>query len=962
MLRTSFGWVLFLGAGIAAQGAGDRLFLFHGQSQGDNAGHAVAGLGDVNGDGYPDVALASPFAGGTGMVELRSGREGRRLHRMTGSAPGEQFGYCVAGCGDVDGDTTPDLLVGAPLASGVGYDAGAARLFSGKTGKLLFEWKGDSAHDRFGWSVGAAGDVDKDGTPDVVIGAIGDARGGRDAGSVFVFSGKTGSRLRVFSGDAPGDRMGASVAGADLNQDGWSDIVAGAWGVDTTKGPDAGMVRIWSGRDGSVMREHHGQDAGWLFGWSVATVGDANKDGHPDVLIGAWRDNKGPKRRTGTGSAWLYSGKEGNFLFFMCGEEEGDELGWSVSGAGDFNGDGYADVAVGARHEDEGGRVDTGTVRVFSGANGGLLAVFAGDSAHDRYGWAVAAAGDIDKDGFDDLIIGAPFDDDNGLEAGSTSIVLGAPPADEIREMFAEAPTDRFGEAVASAGDIDGDRIPDVIVGAYATAKLGRFTGTAYVFSGRTGKLLWRWDGRRGNSWFGRAVCGVSDVDRDGFDDVAVGAPYDDTFFISGGMVYVFSGKTGKVIRSYRGAGRDATLGVAVALAGDLNKDGWPDIVCGGNMANNYAGHAIVFSGKDSSTVLYRFDGVAGKKHGFGWRLDGAKDVDADGWDDVIVGSRGLIETGLARAYSGKTGKMIWEFKDTGAGTFFGSAVAILGDTNGDGHADLLVGASNDPTKFTSGGAAHVYSGKTGKELRVVYGEKFGSALGWAVGAAGDVNRDGFADILAGAPFEDRSTFQTAGAVYVFSGRDGALLHKSLGRVANDSFGMAVGLLGDVNGDSVPDLIAGAPRSLDGPLASVRVFTVPPATSLAPDSTTISLASGGTQTLRLDAGKAEAGKLYFLHASISGVHPGVAYPGGKTLPLNFDAWYFHTIAFANLVPFVNNAGFLDPQGRATAKFQARPGFPPDFLGLQVHQAFVVLAVPEFRVDFTSRPVLLTFAK
>jgi hypothetical protein len=351
---------LTLAAALGAQ-APAALHRFDGAAAQDQLGWSVRGAGDVDGDGFDDL-IAGAYGDDTrganaGAVQVFSGRDGSLLYRIQGDAAGDRFGAFVAAAGDVDGDGFADLLVGAPRADANGVDSGLARVYSGRTGSVLHDLSGDAAGDQFGTGVAGLGDVDGDGHDDFAVGAPLEDDGGPDAGSVRVFSGRTGAVLRTLLGDGPGDRFGFSVAGpGDVDGDGFADVLVGAY-LDDDSGFDSGSAKLFSGRTGAVLHSLVGNAAGEFFGYAVGGAGDVDGDGHDDLVVGAYP--------LGSGRARVFSGRTGAVVQTFVGDAAGDWFGFSVGGAGDADGDGFADFAVGAPQDDR-SAVDAGSVRILT--------------------------------------------------------------------------------------------------------------------------------------------------------------------------------------------------------------------------------------------------------------------------------------------------------------------------------------------------------------------------------------------------------------------------------------------------------------------------------------------------------------------------------------------------------------------------------------------------------------------
>ena len=403
--------------------------------------------------------------------------------------------------------------------------------------ETLYTLDGDLAGDNLGISVSAVGDIDHDGYDDLVAGAYNADHGGGDAGLARVYSGKTGAPIFTFLGDSPDDSFGYWVAGAaDVDNDGFPDVIIGAY-LDDDNGIDSGSARVCSGKDGSILHTFHGDSAGDNLGAAVDGAGDVDGDGFADLVVGAFRDDN-----TGidAGSVRIYSGKDGAILYTFHGDRRGDFLGFMVSGVGDVNNDGNDDVVAGAPMNDT-HAIDAGSARVYSGSDGSVLYTFHGDSAGDNLGYPVGGAGDVNSDGHDDVIAGARLDDNNGTDSGSARVYSGKD-GSVLYTIDGNSPADFFGYSVSGAGDVNSDGHDDVIIGAYRDDNNGIYSGSARVCSGKDGSTIYTVNGDAAHDRFGSSVGGGGDVNQDGVVDVIVGAPYDDNHGISSGMTRVHSG------------------------------------------------------------------------------------------------------------------------------------------------------------------------------------------------------------------------------------------------------------------------------------------------------------------------------------------------------------------------------------------------------------------------------------
>lgn len=379
---------------------------FEDQFDNDFLGSTVSGAGDVNNDGHDDVIIGATGRGSNGSSFVFSGANGGLLYIFEGDASNDAFGYS-SGAGDVNGDGFDDLIVGT--GSNVGM-IGYARVYSGADGSVLYNFVGDNSRDWLGAAVSGAGDVNGDGYADVIAGApqlrppaLPSATPGN--GYARVFSGTDGSILHTFHGDDIDDQFGLSVSGAgDVNGDGKADLIVGAR-QDDNNGSNSGSARVFSGADGSILYTFNGDHAGELFGRSVGGAGDVNADGFADVIVAAQRSDPDGL----TTYSRIFSGENGNVLYTLNSGIFGNRLvrDVRVSGVGDVDADGHTDLALGSLVENNTSPTRQGRKQVFSGDDSRILYTF--ESAFDDGGAAVSGAGDVDGDGYADLILGSSY-------------------------------------------------------------------------------------------------------------------------------------------------------------------------------------------------------------------------------------------------------------------------------------------------------------------------------------------------------------------------------------------------------------------------------------------------------------------------------------------------------------------------------------------------------------------------
>jgi hypothetical protein len=530
---------------------------FNGRANTDYSGARVSSAGDVDGDGIDDLLIGAYWAHGgatnAGEVYLIFGRALNdwdtladaankvSLATINGVAAGDNnmirfistdnssyTGFRVSSAGDVDGDGKDDLLIGAPLADGGGNHSGNIYLFFGRskadwnastnasgdiTLGFSFCFIGRAAGDSLGYGVSSAGDVDGDGKDDLLIGA---PSAGATRGETYLIFGRSRASWNTlfpwgsfktdeingvgagdnktirFNGRNNNDQSGFSVSSAgDVDGDGKADLLIGAhnafgtgetylifgrslaqWNILTNAAGDVNLSAINGVNTGdNNMIRFIGRASGDYSGYSVSSAGDVDGDGKADLLIGAYLADGGG---TSSGETYLAFGRslanwnaitnasgdvnlsaingvntgDNNMIRFI-GRAAGDYSGYSVSSAGDVDGDGKADLLIGTYLAGGGGSMSGETYLVFgrsmanwnaitnasgdvnlsaiNGVNTGdnNMIRFIGRVADDRAGYSVSSAGDVDGDGKADLLIGAPLADGGGTSSGETYLVFG---------------------------------------------------------------------------------------------------------------------------------------------------------------------------------------------------------------------------------------------------------------------------------------------------------------------------------------------------------------------------------------------------------------------------------------------------------------------------------------------------------------------------------------------------------
>ncbi|HEX6316573.1 MAG TPA: FG-GAP-like repeat-containing protein [Gemmatimonadaceae bacterium] len=388
-----------------------------------------------------------------------------------------------------------------------------------------------------------------------------------------------------------------------------------------------------------------------------------------------------------------------------------------------------------------------------------------------------------------------------------------------IHEWVGETKGDQFSWIARSMGDVDGDRVSDIVTSAptYGASGQPAGRGRVYVYSGRSGKLVWQFTGDSGES-VGIGLEGAGDTNRDGIPDVVAGAP-------GSARAYVLSGKDGTVLHRLQGNPGEG-FGTSSAGAGDQDGDGFADVVIGApgsNAAGQGAGSAYVHSGRTGSLIV---------------RLDGEQAGDAFG--SIVAGDRDgqgtPVLVGAPRAGPGRRGRVYtfgnlrapatFVLESDSTGTALGAMfTSLVGDVDGDRVTDVFASDFSNAARGPATGRVYVRSGRTGAPLLTLTGEHPGDGFGIGSANVGDVNGDGHDDLVVGA-WQYSVAAPSGGKIYVYSGRDGTLLRSITGRVPGETLGFDATGAGDVDGDGTNDFLVTSSWSNIRGFRSGRMYVI----------------------------------------------------------------------------------------------------------------------------------------
>jgi hypothetical protein len=413
-----------------------------------------------------------------------------------------------------------------------------------------------------------------------------------------------------------------------------------------------------------------------------------------------------------------------------------------------------------------------------------------------NHSYSVSPAGDVNGDGYADILMSAFVSEFGISKGGRVFLFYGTGSGITSTPVWTgtgSQDASNFGEAIANAGDVNGDGFADIIVGAPRHSNGEENEGAVFVYYGSPSGLpkqpSWTAEGQQANAFFGTAVAGGGDVNKDGYADIAVGAHFFDNGETNEGRVFVYLGSANGLAKDPVWTAESnqvgANFGKSVAISGDVNKDGYSDVLVGApnyDNGQNNEGRAFLYMG--SNMGLTQSPGWTGESNqadaNFGNSVAFAGDINGDSFSDILIGANrydeGQSNVGKIFVYVGSSGGMSiypdWSYTGNIMDGNMGIAVAPAGDINGDGFGEIIVG-SFAASQQASRGIAYVFAGSakgmTNQVTQIAVQNNPQALVGQSVATAGDINGDGYADVMAGVIWDSNNP-QGTGKVMLING------------------------------------------------------------------------------------------------------------------------------------------------------------------------------------------------
>lgn len=585
----------------SAQSDSNVLWTAHGTNSHDGIGHVLHETYDLNGDRIRDFFAISAYAdtGGlnnNGLIEARSGADGSVIWRHEGATNGIALGRHIMRPHDINGDEVHDLLIISFDSSTNGLiENGFIRALDGATGVVLWETHGSSDFEWFGYRRANMEDANGNGSWDLLVACPEASTNGLSAnGYVCGLNLADGTMIWQTHGSTTNERLGNTfLMGRHLNTDGVRDVVVANPEADTNGYFHNGFVTALSGIDGSQLWRVDGVGNNRMFGQGLNTSNDLDGDGMKDLVI------NDPDGATGfffqNGVVEALSGTTGASIWQISGSIFLQRFGASLEFSDDMNGDGVDDIFLGSPDDSSGSLAMNGSIQAIDGASGNIFWSTSGSVSTDMFGAEMHLVGDVDGDGFIDILTANASANTNGLIENGSVALLSANTGAVLWRRDGTVTGHLLGYSVAMPEDellrdLTGDGAPDVILGApFLDSGALVNTGEIQLLDGATGATVWMANGTSDDQRLGDILDVEDDLDGDGLVDILSASRYSDAVgYTNNGSVHALAGADGSFLWSHAGGSHDEYFGNArgTIIAFDVDGDGFNELLAGTPLAN----------------------------------------------------------------------------------------------------------------------------------------------------------------------------------------------------------------------------------------------------------------------------------------------------------------------------------------------------------------------------------------
>ncbi len=592
---------VLLTSALRAQADANLLWTANGESSHDAIGHKLQSTQDLNGDAARDFFSINAWAdtnglNNNGLIQARSGLDGSVIWSHAGTQNGDGLGRLLRLPGDVNSDGVNDIFIVNFDASTNGHiENGFVRALNGANGNVLWQRDGTSDYEWYGFRNDMMEDINGDGVGDFLIASPEASSNGLSAnGYVAAIDVVDGSTIWRVDGALTGDRVGYGFLYArHMDGNGYRDVVVSNSIADTNGLFHNGYVMVLSGNDGSQMWRVDGANNNRQLGQGLHGINDLDGDGFKDLVVTDPIGSTGVFFENGAVSA--FGGASGTSLWENSGANFLQRYGAAVEFSHDISGDGIDDLLLGSPDDSINGLTNNGSVQAVDGETGAVLWTRSGTVTGDRFGTSLKIVGDVNNDGYADVLTSTPKASVGGKNENGSVAMISSASGTIIWRREGASSGHQLGFNVALPDDeirrdMNGDGVADVILGT-PFADVGGLTnnGELEVMLGQSGTTLWSASGNASDVRLGDILDVEDDLDGDGVVDLLSASRYSDVgSYTNNGSIFAFGGADGAALWMHAGGAHDEYFGNArgTIIAFDVDGDGHNDVLAGTPLAN----------------------------------------------------------------------------------------------------------------------------------------------------------------------------------------------------------------------------------------------------------------------------------------------------------------------------------------------------------------------------------------